>query len=97
VAELTQFQVESERCLRDTLDVVGFEIHDREILGDKIKCIHLKVRGADVEIWIFDNQVEYRLGRDQYNFEISYFRTPERTVQEFSTALRKDLESIARE
>lgn len=96
MAELTPFQVEAERCLHDTLDLLGFEIQDREIMGDKIKCAHLKVRGADVEIWIFDNQIEYRLGRDQYNFEMSYFRTPERTVQEFSAALRKDLESIPR-
>jgi len=92
LAELSSFQVECEILLRDVLDATERELAAREVLGDTQKCVHLKIRGVDVEIWILDNQVEYRLGEDQFNFEESYFRTSERTIQEFAAALRKDLE-----
>ena len=92
MAELSSFQVECETCLRDVLDVTGRELAAREVLGDTRKCVHLLIRGVDVEIWILDNQVEYRLGDNQFNFEESYYGKSERTIQEFAAALRKDLE-----
>lgn len=95
MADLSTFQVECETSLQDTLDAIGYEVGDREVLGDRQKCVHLKIRGVDVEIWILDNQVEYSLGHEQFNFEEGYYRTPARTIQEFLGALRKDLEAKA--
>ena len=92
MAEISSFQVECETSLRDTLDSTGYEVAGREIVGGRQRCVHLKIRNADVEVWILDNQVEYSLCGDQFNFEISYYKTPERTIQEFVAALRKDLE-----
>ena len=91
MGEISSFQIECEECLGDVLDATGHEVLDREIIGEKQACVHVKVRGADVEVWILENQVEYSMGENQFNFEVAYYRTAERTIQEFAAALRKDL------
>lgn len=91
MGELNTFQIDCERSLRDLLDHHGLGVRAREIAGGTEKYVHLLVSESEIEIWIYEDEAEYRLERHHYNFELSYYRDKNKLLEAFLRALGEDL------
>lgn len=93
MGELNTFQIECERALRDLLDQRGFGIHAREVAGGTEKYVHLRIAESGIEVWIYEDEAEYQLGDQHYNFELSYYRDESKLLEAFIQGLGEDLPS----
>ena len=93
MGELNTFQFECERFLMDLLDQRGFQIQAREVVGGTEKYVHLRIANSDLEVWIYEDEAEYRVGDKHYNFEFSYYRDESKLIESFIRGLAQDLPS----
>lgn len=54
MAQLTTFQVETERALQEHLKPLGATVQDRKVVGDMEPFVESKVR--DLAIWIYADE-----------------------------------------
>ena len=88
---LTDFQVRCEESLVEWLEFRGMEFTSREVVSNGETYIHGSVAGADLEVWIYNDEAEYRTGRTRRNFESGVFRDESERVAMFLRYLQKDL------
>lgn len=87
----TQFQLRCEEALRELLEYRGMRLN-REVVGNGETYVHGSVEDADVEVWIYDDEAEYRSGRKRRNFEAAVFRDESERIASFIKEVQAELE-----
>lgn len=88
---LTPFQISCEEALSEMLEFQGTCLVRREVVGNGETYIHASVEGRDVEVWIYDDEAEYRSGRKRRNFEAAVFRDESERIASFLKDLEAEL------
>ena len=89
---LTEFQRRCEEALRELLEYRGARLGSREVVSNGEAYIHAAVEGADLEVWIYDDEAEYRSGRKRRNFEAAVFRDESERIASFIKAVQAELD-----
>lgn len=88
---LTDFQLHCERALRELLEYHGSRLSSRDVIENEETYIHAFVEGRDIEVWIYDDEAEYRSGRKRRNFEAAVFRDESERVASFVEEIQSEL------
>lgn len=88
---LTEFQLLCEQALTELVEYRGLEVSSRELVGNGETFIHIGLEGRDLEVWIYEDEVECRVGRRRRNFERAVFKDEEERVAAFVKSIEKDL------
>jgi hypothetical protein len=86
----TEFQLRCEEALRELLEYRGMRLN-REVVGNGETYVHGAVEGTDVEVWIYDDEAEYRSGRKRRNFEAAVFRDESERIASFIKEVQAEL------
>jgi hypothetical protein len=86
----TEFQLRCEEALREFLEYRGMRLN-REVVGNGETYVHGAVEGTDVEVWIYDDEAEYRSGRKRRNFEAAVFRDESERIASFIKEVQAEL------
>jgi hypothetical protein len=62
-------------------------------VGNGETYVHAAVEGADLEVWIYDDEAEYRSGRERRNFEAAVFRDESERIACFIKEVQAELGS----
>lgn len=88
---LTDFQERCERALLALLEETHVRIRTREVVGNGETFVHLCLESKGIEVWLYDDEAEYRAGRKSRNFEAVAFRDAEGQIATFIQSLSKEL------
>lgn len=88
---LTDFQLRCEGALRELLEYWGIQLVSREVIGNGEAYIHAAVEGKDLEVWIYDDEAEYRSGSKRRNFEGAVFRDESERIACFIKEVQSEL------
>jgi len=88
---LTKFQLYCERALNELLEFRGIGVHSRALVGNGETYIHVRLEGRDMEVWIYDDEVELRAGRLRRNFESTVFKHDEERIAAFVKLIEEQL------
>jgi hypothetical protein len=86
---LTEFQVRCENALREIVARSDRQL-SREVFANGETYIHIAIEGTDVEVWIYDDEAEYRSGRKSRNFEAVVFRDESERIASFIAEIRSE-------
>jgi hypothetical protein len=86
----SEFQLRCEEALRELLEYGGMRLN-REVVGNGETYVHGAVEGTDVEVWIYDDEAEYRSGRKRRNFEAAVFRDESERIASFIKEVQAEL------
>ena len=90
-SRLTTFQVRCEDALSEILEFHGAQLVNREINRDGEPYVHAQIAGANIEIWLYCDEAEYRAGRKRRNYEEAVFGNETETILSFVKDLEKEL------
>lgn len=88
---LTDLQLRCEGALRELLEYRGIRLSSREVVGNGEAYIHATVDGKDLEVWIYDDEAEYRPGKKRRNFEAAVFRDESERISSFVKEIQTEL------
>lgn len=88
---LADFQLRCEGALRELLEYHGVRLSGREVVGNGEACIYEAVDGRDLEVWIYDDEAEYRSGDKRRNFEAAVFRDEAERIGSFVKDIQSEL------
>lgn len=88
---MTSFQIRCEGALIDLLQRYRRTVELREVLSNRETFIHLALEEPDLEVWIYDDEAEYRFGRMRRNFESVVFKDEEERIRSFLVDLEARL------
>ena len=89
---LTEFQRRCEEALSELLEYRGSRLGDREIVSNGETYIHAAVADRDLEVWIYDDEAEYRSGARRRNFEAAVFRDESERIASFVKEIQAELD-----
>lgn len=95
---LTPFQEQCIRRLEAALGESGHELQAIEWRSDNpavsepgAEFLHARVTSTTVEVWIYDDQADVKVGGDTVVFESEDFRAPDEQITAFITAVLERL------
>ena len=89
---LTEFQHRCEEALSELLEYRSSSLSDREIVGNGETYIHATIADRDLEVWIYDDEAEYRSGPKRRNFEAAVFRDESERIASFIKEVQAELD-----
>src|SRR5262249_39000364 len=91
---LTQFQLNCREALDELLEHEGVSLRSSEIVGNGECFIHAVVEGHDAEVWIYDDEAEYRVCGRHVNYEAAGYRSEPEQIGTFIRGLQKQLRRL---
>lgn len=89
---LTAFQRRCEEALGELLEHRGGRLGDREVVSNGQTYIHAAIADQDIEVWIYDDEAEYRSGARRRNFEAAVFDEESERIASFIMEIQAELD-----
>jgi len=92
VAQLNDFQIRCREALDELLEHRRLRLEGSELVGNGERYFHAAVDGKDLEVWIYEDEAEYRSGEKRRNFELAVFRDESDRIACFIKELQRELD-----
>lgn len=89
---LTRFQIRCREALDELLEHRHLQLRSSDVVGNGECYVHASVDGKDVEVWIYEDEAEYRSRGERRNFEAAVFRDESDRIASFIKDLQRELD-----